>query len=102
MPDAKPRRLVQRFFLEGDVEVSIKFPPGAARWQSTQSAVSIATGEGDALPQIGQPLASAGVSVPAAPPAPIAPRRRPMSSADLFGEDGAAELELGLMGSVDA
>lgn len=60
------RRKVQRFYLDGDVEVTIKFPPGAVRWQSTQHTVSIATGEAD-LPSSIDPssLASAGASVSA-------------------------------------
>jgi hypothetical protein len=114
------RRKVQRFLLDGDVEVTIKFPPGAARWQSTQSAVSIATGETDVLPSIGHALnpVSAGVSVPTSngplhdTPEIVAARerlnaRRPMTSADAFanaGLDGAGvgELEAGLLGAVDA
>ena len=64
-----PRRrlLVQTFYLTGGVEVTIKFPEGAARWQSTQSTVSIATGAEafSVIPQAYQTAAVAsGVGVP--------------------------------------
>jgi hypothetical protein len=96
------RRKVQRFLLDGDVEVTIKFPPGAARWQSTQSAVSIATGEMDP-PSIGPALSTAGVSVPAARVVP----KKVYTSADAFadaglGSDGVNELADSLVGMVDA
>jgi hypothetical protein len=61
----RKRILTQTFYLEGGVEVTIRFPEGAARWQSTQSTVSIATGtQGlSPLPSNGQVAAVASVPV---------------------------------------
>lgn len=63
----KDDRKKQVFELDGNVEVTVRFPAGRVRWQATHNAVSIATGDADMAAvslQSGQKVRSTSESVP--------------------------------------